>query len=652
MTAPGRLAAAEAFDSQGNVGKTSYLTLPFQSTVYAPNWGSSPKLTPAELFFQANPASFFNNSSSTAAARGAAAGLEAQNLIPSSGAQRWEDTYEASFPAGTFRGEPSWIQADRTAGNFPNLLDFVAWRNFITNNPQYQDVAFDGGTMPADPGYFRSWGGQYGHIDPATPLNTADCPPGMSTCTWGDSFAYRWGLTAALSGAYGIMLSDFTDSEPERTLLTHNFNQRIVTAFATWANYGTPGGLVPGYPSIPLQATYIVQFDFNRWVDFVATSYAKFYAALASRLGAATSRTGLVIDQCGDFTSYRRIVGIDQRIMAKTISPKQYLCIWDGQTIQVGRAGPIVNPIMQELAGSILGAAREPLLRNGANLEADDAAYWSAIATFYPTLSSADRTEVGYKLLKRLWVWEAFAHIADRSGLVRRALAFTSRDYWDAGSLTALNPLTSVIQSVVPSRPFGAAMYYSVPLERAVEYTQAAATGAGLYSPYLLYMKPVDLQTFLDGGTAVGYYVSDAALPQIATSAGNAPFAWMVIDPTNQLSTSERSALTAIAPVATSAAALAALPNQPLTFPTGLTGFGFYDQTGRLIIVVSNPSPAVGAGAISGNIVLAGTGLTDGSHKLTNLLTGATATVSFSNGAGWLWQQVQRWDTAVLAISP
>ena len=46
------------------------------------------------------------------------------------------------------------------------------------------------------------------------------------------------------------------------------------------------------------------------------------------------------------------------------------------------------SPPMQELAGFVIAAAREPLMRNGANLEADDPAYWSAIAQFYPSLSS------------------------------------------------------------------------------------------------------------------------------------------------------------------------------------------------------------------------------------------------------------------------
>jgi len=651
--------AGEAFDSQGNAGKTSYLTLPFVSQVYYDSWGSSPNLSPANLFFQANPASIFLNPSIMANARGAAAGLEANGLIPASGAQRWEDTYEASFPAGTFKNEPSWIQADRSSGNFPNMPEFVAWRNFITNNPEYWDVAFDGGTMPAEPGYFRSWGGQWGHIDPVTPLNPGDCPPDITYtngCKWGDSYAYGWGQTAALSGAYGIMLSDFIDSEPGRTLNTHNFNQRILTAFAKSLN----GNGQPLYPNgipgstIAAQASYLVAHDFNRWVDFNAIGYGQFYGILAWRLGSATNRTGLVIDQCGETPSIRRLYAIDQRIIAQSMPNKEYLCLWDDQVIQPGRGGPVLYPPVQELSGPVLAAAREPLLRNGANLESDDAAYWSAIASFYPSLSASVQKEIGYKLLKRTWIWSSWAHIADRSGNIRRALAFMSRDYWDAGSLTAsqLGSMQTAIQSVVPTKPFGPAIYYSATIERTVEQVQAAAAGAGIYSPWNLYMAAADLGNFLDSGSAAGYYVSDAALSTISKSAGNAPFAWMVIDPTNALPNWEESELAASAPVVKSAGQLAALPNKPLTFPAGLTGFGFYDQDGRLVVVTSNPSTAAGAAALSGQIKISGTSFSNGNHTWTNLLTGAKGSVSFSGGAAVMSQSIARWDTQVYAFDP
>jgi hypothetical protein len=160
------------------------------------------------------------------------------------------------------------------------------------------------------------------------------------------------------------------------------------------------------------------------------------------------------------------------------------------------------------------------------------------------------------------------------------------------------------------------------------------------------------LQSFLDSGSAAGYYVSDAALPKITKGTANAPFAWMVIDPSNSLPAWEKSQLAAIAPVVNSVAELAALPNQPLTFANGLTGFGFYDQTGRFIVVISNPSTAVGATTITGNVSATGTGLSNGSHTWTNLITGETGSLYFSNGAATATLSVARWDTQVYAINP
>src|SRR6185312_5345556 len=275
-------------------------------------------------------------------------------------------------------------------------------------------------------------------ISPLTPLDAKDCPPDTKAgCDWGDVYAWRWAQSSAKTGAYGLVLSDFSDSQPGVASNVHDFNPRIVAAFVA---AGTPydGGLTDQNP-LPDRAGWIVTNHFNAWNDFIAAGYAEFYAALAARVGAATGRQALIVDQCGLTPAARRLFGIDARIVAQKFSPQNYVCMWDDHVIQADRTGPIETPPIQELAGFVLAAAREPLIRNGANLEADDEAYWTAIAKFYPALNQADQREVGQKLLKRLWVWSAWAHIADRSGNVRRALAFVSRDYWDDGKLTALD---------------------------------------------------------------------------------------------------------------------------------------------------------------------------------------------------------------------
>src|SRR5271165_1988809 len=93
LGALGSAAATEPFDPNGNVGRTNYDTLPFQQSVYYACWECSVGLEPAQLFFSANAASPYLNATLMASARAAAAAQEASSVIPSGGAQRWEDTY-------------------------------------------------------------------------------------------------------------------------------------------------------------------------------------------------------------------------------------------------------------------------------------------------------------------------------------------------------------------------------------------------------------------------------------------------------------------------------------------------------------------------------------------------------------------------------
>jgi hypothetical protein len=566
--------------AQGDVGRTSYTSLPFQSQVYNLCFNCSPDLEPVELFFDANPKSPFSDPVKMAQTRRDVAGKEKEGVVP----------------------------------------------------------------MPVA---FRAWGGSWGHISPLTPLDAKDCPPDMTLgCDWGDAYAWRWARSSAKTGAYGLILSDFSDSQPGFASNVHDFNPRIVANFVAAGTQYEAG--LSDMSQIAERANWIVSNHFNAWNDFNATGYAKFYAALAARVGAATGRKPLIVDQCGLTPAARRLFGTDARILAKTMSAQNYVCMWDGHVIQADRTGPILTPPIQEVAGFVLAAAREPLMRNGANLEADDEAYWTAIAQFYPTLDPAAQQEVGQKLLKRLWIWSAWAHVADRSGDVRRAIAFASRDYWDSGKLTALDPMTSVLRTIVPARPFGPALYYSAAVERAVE--QAAAKKVGTRDQDIAtYLAAGDLQALIDGGAPVGYYVSDAALPSIGRN--SAPSAWIVPDAKGLLPPVEQAALEMIAPVAMSADALAALPDQPLKLSKGLAGFGFYDTAGKLVLVISNPATAPDAQMVSGTVQLTKLQAADGPSQLQNPLTGATQPIMVSMHAATIPVEVARWDTIVLSLA-
>jgi hypothetical protein len=295
---------------------------------------------------------------------------------------------------------------------------------------------------------------------------------------------------------------------------------------------------------------------------------------------------------------------------------------------------------------SILGiaAAREPLVRNGPNMECDVQDFWGGVAFNFPKLKPEAQHEIGLKRLKRLWLETAWAHIADRQGRTRRAVAFFERYYWDAGKIDPA--LVALYQDVRPARPFGPAIYYSVAIERACERQGKAYLGDGGWN------RPItDLR---EAGVALNYYVSDAALAKIGPD--SRPTFWIVPRQPgvagDLLPAGERARIEAIAPVLDEKTALRAAT--PLRFSggnRGLTGFGFIDQNNRLIIVVSdriergednNHLPATRAEvAVS---------LPDGAYTAHELLGDTRISFTVAKGRGIFRTALPRWDTKVFAI--
>ena len=607
------------------VGATSFLTLPFSSQVYQQSWGASPTLLPGNLFWESG--TFFTDPSQTAMALQSANTITQKGIVPFGGAQLWEQTYILSQPVSSFYDPPSWVNAQ-----YANQREFEAWVQWVQARPQLEDVAYDDGTMPP---YYRSFGGSWGHISPLTPLDAADWPAGISNATFGDWYAYKWGQTAAESGAYGIELSDFSDSQPHFPTQWHDFNPRIVASFATYLGSAVPGS------STQTQYTWIAANAFNQWTDFTAQGYAKFYAALAGQLAQNTGHDSLVIDQNDFWPGLLRLRGIDPRILLATVPTKNIVFEWNTHTLEAGRGGA---PAIYAMGQAVIGAAREPNARIGANLSSNDQDFWGGVAEYWSTLSASDQQERGLKELKRLWLEAGWSMVADRSGSPRRALAYVQRDYFDTGSIDAA--VSGLIQSIIPVTPFGPALYYPVSIERQVEKLIGAA-GA---QESAAYFNPNDLVTLKNAGAPVGYYVSDAALNTLQP--GAKPSAWVVLDRASPsdgsdlLPATELQALQAIAPVVGSASALASLPNQPLSYGAGLTGIGFYDQNGRLILTATN----LGDASIDGTIALKT--LASGIYAATDLFSDQVTTFTVGQGQGFLPVSLSRWDTTAFAIVP
>jgi hypothetical protein len=607
---------APTIDSQGQVGRTSYESLPFSSAVYAQSWDASPSLAPGNLFW--NRGSIFTNPSTMGAARQYANKLTAQGIVPASGAQRWEDTYEASLPASLFPGEPSWIAADRQ--NLINQPEFQAWAAWQRAHANLFLIGADGGPEGSD---FRPWKGDWGQISPLMPLPKADWPPGIKNASYGNWYAYRWGQTARRSGAYGVMLSDFSDSQPAWPSYQIGFNPQIIAGFQAKLGRAIPGN------NVPAKAAFINQHYYPEWNDHLAQGYADFYAAMANSLADA-GHPGLVIDQCGQWPSARRLQGTDAHIIAHSMPTANYVCIWDNQTMQIGRSG---QPMIWGIGGMVIAAAREPDIRNGGNLSADDNNFWQAAAQFWGNLSYADQHERGLKELKRAWLETAWSHIATRQGTVRRALAFVQRDYWDQGSLDPM--VERLIHRIIPARPFGYALYYSMSAERDVEATVPENGGSNA-----TYMNPNRLLAFKNEGGPVGYYVSNAGLPALKPAAR--PAAWLVLD--DRVPRDELEKLRRIAPVLRSVEEAKRFADAPLVYSDHLSGMGFYDQDDRLIVTVSN---LIDQGR-NGSVRLKG--LPAGSYTATDLVMGAVVKFMVAGGKGIMQFPITRWDTRVFAI--
>ena len=338
----------------------------------------------------------------------------------------------------------------------------------------------------------------------------ADWPPGIKNATYGNWYAYRWGQTAKRSGAYGVMLSDFSDSQPAWPSYQIGFNAQLIAGFQARL-----GRVIPGN-GVPARAKFINEHDYPQWNDYLAQG-----ATLTSMPTWPTPRRRPPAIPA--WSSINAVNGRAQGsgcrwhrwpISSPTTMPSaNYICIWDDQTMQLGRNG---QPLIGGIGGMVNAAAREPALRNGGNLSANDSNFWQAAAHFWGNLSYADQQERGLKELKRAWLETAWSHIATRQGTVRRALAFMQRDYWDQGTLDPT--VDRLIHGIVPIRPFGYALYYSMAAERNVEATVPARGGANA-----TYMHPNRLLAFKQaGGAGFGYYVSSgwAAVPETGRTAG------------------------------------------------------------------------------------------------------------------------------------
>jgi len=198
-----------------------------------------------------------------------------------------------------------------------------------------------------------------------------------------------------------------------------------------------------------------------------------------------------------------------------------------------------------------------------------------------------------------------------------------------------------LIQTIVPTRPFGLAVYYSVAAERQVEAELPAKRGVQFY------YVPEVLMKFKDHGGVANYYVSDAGLAEMTPTSPSKPAAWVILDRPNLIPPAERQKLESIAPIITSLAEAQNFAQAPLQFSTAqLTGDGFYDQEDRLIVLATNLT----ATDIN-HATLSLRGVADGQYLATDLFSQEQFNFTVADRVAAVPIAVTRWDTRVLAIT-
>ena len=482
---------------------------------------------------------------------------------------------------------------DQTLGVADNsqLPGWKEWGQWRKAHPEYDAITWDG----------KAYFPPQGYISPMMMMGPADRPSGMSTATYGDFAGNRLGRLALEVGARGIFAADAVEGLPSGNL---DFAPVVVEAFAAWTKTTIPAGAPAD------QADYILQNLHPEWDDFRAHALANFYAQVAQPILDAGLEP-LVGAQTNLDPFLRRLGGTDYRIFLQHLPAKHWFFNYELQS----DGSRELQPWWAQVLSLGLFACREPDMRIGAQIDCDISYFWDAVANLHKD-KPWGKAYLTHQMLGASWV-----HVANRDGKVRRALQAYQRSYWDAGGVA--DDELALVRNHIPRRPFGAAIYYSVDIERTKERTAGKGTN---------WFLATTMQQNAVSGAPAGYFVSDAALAALPPS--SYPNAWIVLG-AEDLTKGERAKLEAIAPVfADPYSPDMALRRRwaeslPIHFEgDGLGGFSFVDQHDQVILLVSNSLDT----ASSGHWVLSG--VPNGSFSLVPLRGGNPLKLEVKDSAG------------------
>lgn len=544
--------------------------------------------------------------------------VRARGEVPMYGLQLWQDIYTKSQPGGMYH--------DR-----PGHADWVRW---LGERPQYQSLMADGGLNP------------WGYVAPWTPLDAGDVPEhhGGARPTWADWHADRLGRLSGHMDVNAIAFSDFFDSFPHATVFDHGFTPAVIAAFEEDTGLSVAGA------SIAEQAASLRRDHADAWLDWCIDGWTYGWAALAREVERRTGREAWLVDQSSFSPAVYRLRAIDARRVVERVGADKVL--FKIQTLNPFMIRHLPMPPSYETVRLGLWGAREPSALYANMLASPQQRFFDTVEEQWPDLTPEARRELWAKRFRRSWLWNGWAHVATRDGRVRRIAAMLARNFHDRGETPP--QVLELLRAVEPVRPAGPAIYYSIGLERAHE-RRVIREGLGDEQLYLKWFHE-ELTDPIERGLAVNCYASDVALDALAPPF--APTAWIVadreVDGRDALGADERRRLEAIAPILDPAEAAARAPIRFESDRDGreLAGFGFGDQQGRLIVVVSDVIRFGESDAdLPGVTATVHLDLPAGAYRVEDLLGDWRRDLVVEGDPVALELPLERWDTRVLAVS-
>ncbi|MBK8804589.1 MAG: hypothetical protein IPN71_21505 [Fibrobacteres bacterium] len=450
-----------------------------------------------------------------------------------------------------------------------------------------------------------------GYVSPMMPLDSVDWPEGIRNATFGDFAGLKLGRLANRIHSRGFLAADFVVG----LYGGNDYHPRVLDDFERWAGLKLPGATVAERFSA-IKPNHSARFN-----DFKSERFARFYTRAAETIR-ADGREPLVGGQILQQAALVRGSGNDFRIYLKHLPARNWYFNVELQSDE-GRAVPAYWSASTGMGGH---CARSPELPIGAHMDAWQQNFTNAVK------NAGKDMEWARKYLKHAWLSVGWTHVANLDGSVRRAPQAFNRAYWDAGVVDT--PVVALMRAHAPKHPFGPAFYYSTDLERQSESTR---------DPNFYYWFEPRVVGWRLSGIPSGYFVSDTALANLAPV--NRPSGWFVyVDNLGftHLKPEEKARLEAIAPILTESQVR---DSCPLSFAgDSLGGFGFIDQHGSVIVVVSNS----GESQVKGGLHFAK--VENGAYQMTELLGSDSRILTIANHTGEVPLVVEGRDTRVFQI--